>query len=949
MDMKTVSYLIPVLSVKFDGRVTVPDSGSLCRCPFEYHETEGDAPVKVSIVEDVPSGAGNSLRASIWLAVTTAALALNRDLAGVRINVEITGCVDGPSAGGMLCLAVMSALEGKSFPDDFAMTGTIMVDGTVGAVGGVAEKIRAASKAGIKRICIPAAVRLDEDYTDLLDLGRELKVEVRQVSTIKEAYQVLHQLPARQTVRLNPVEICRLSPLMEDALKDRFALFAEELPRDEALWNETIRKSVGEFCSGLFGAAVQDMKDGLNQLAVPNLGEAPDVERYPALEHELQRGGEIDHASRKRYVDALVQFHHDLKNAEAAQGNDPLGDDGLASNVLPARSTVVNPSDGWFDDYVASPGAAQFVSCADNDLSSVYTFKLMCDDITREIDGVGDWGCLSAEALNEIRNRLMAKQGLLAFISSYAHGFESRERSNDFLRCLYGMMPYVRPNENVRRVENLFYRTMMALDSTVNDMGLQEEHFFVRSYRILKLLAEDAHQSNDALRAVFSETNALSWACTILICSDPALADNSAFFNSAVTTARENALANIAECQKGGIPCVMPVIDFQSAESKRDVWTSDDDAEFHKCEVFDDYLSASISARALLLCFGGQKIELNEKGYCIRREIWNPKESSLTVRYFGTDGEPVLRDGFSGYRRVYRGAEVESTSWLNLSGLAVRFQSADEFSVAEYDETNRIKRKTYCNASWTPTTRADGIQFEAYGYDEAGNRTSMEFFGRSGALAVDKDGVARVVSRFDARGNVTSWRFFDENGRLTAHRRGNAGFDVAYDRHGNLLRFTNVDCSGMPVVTEDGYAVEERKYNAQGNEIERSWHDAQGKLICVGGYAKTRSEYDDRGDLTELNFLGADEQLVRNADNVAIIRWTLNQLGEPLACSYYGPDGKPTRHRDGSASWKEILDSLGRVIGRKYYDVNGDEIDMSKGARNDEDSWLGKLCHFFGA
>ena len=152
MDMKTVSYLIPVLSVKFDGRVTVPDSGSLCRCPFEYHETEGDAPVKVSIVEDVPSGAGNSLRASIWLAVTTAALALNRDLAGVRINVEITGCVDGPSAGGMLCLAVMSALEGKSFPDDFAMTGTIMVDGTVGAVGGVAEKIRAASKAGIKRI-----------------------------------------------------------------------------------------------------------------------------------------------------------------------------------------------------------------------------------------------------------------------------------------------------------------------------------------------------------------------------------------------------------------------------------------------------------------------------------------------------------------------------------------------------------------------------------------------------------------------------------------------------------------------------------------------------------------------------------------------------------------------------------------------------------------------------
>lgn len=949
MGMKTVSYSIPVLSVKSDGRKTIPGSGSLSRCPFEFHETGGDAPVKVSIVEDVPSGAGNSLRASIWLAVTTAALALNRDLAGVRIDVETTGYVDGPSAGGMLCLAVMSALEGKSFPDDFAMTGTVMVDGTVGAVGGVAEKIRAACKSGVKRICIPAAVRLDEDYTDLLDLGKELKVEVHQVSTIQDAYRVLHQLPVRQTLRLNPVEICRLSPLMEGALKDQFVSFVEELPRDETLWNSLIQKSVGEFCSGLFGAAVQDMKDGLNQLAVPNLGETPDVERYPALEHELPRDGEIDQTLRKRYVEALGLFRQDLKNVEAALENDSREEVRLTSEILPGRPINERSSDDWFDDCVESPGAAQFVSCADNEISSVYTFKLMCDDITREIEGVGDWNSLSAEALNEIRGRLMAKQGLLAFNMVYAPDSEVRERSNLFQRCLHGMMPYIRPNANVRRVENLFYRTMMAMDSTFNDMGLQEDHFIVRSYRILKMLADEAHQSNDALHAVFSETNALSWACAVLMCTDPTIADNSAFFSFAVTSARENALVNIAECQKRGIPCVMPVIDFQSAESKRDDWMSDDEAEFHKYEVFDDYLGASISARALILCFGGQKIELNEKGYCSRRAVWSPKESSLTVRYYGTDGEPVLRDGFSGYKRVYKGAEVESTSWLNLAGVAVRLRATNEFSTAEYDDANRIKRKTYCNASWVPTTRADGVQFEAYEYDEVGNMASIEYLGGSGSLTKNEEGVAKVVSRFDAQGNVTSRRFYNEKGGLAVHRDGNVGFDVVYDAHGRQVRFTYVDCSGKPVVTENGYAVEKRKYNARGDEIERAWYDSQGGLVCVGGFAKVQSEYDDKGNVTELRFLGADEQLVRNADNVAIVRWTLNQVGEPIACSYYGPDGKPTRHRDGSASWKEILDSLGRVVGRKYYDVNGNEIDMSKSSANNESSWFGKLCHFFGA
>ena len=166
----TVSYSIPVLTVKSDGRGVVSGSGRLQKCPFSFFETTNATPVRVSIMEDVPSGAGNSMRASVWLAVTTAALALNCDLSGETINFETSGYVDGPSAGGMLCLAVMSAIEGRSFPDDFAMTGTIMADGTIGAVGGVAEKIRAASLAGVKRMCIPSSVRMDveDGYTDLL-------------------------------------------------------------------------------------------------------------------------------------------------------------------------------------------------------------------------------------------------------------------------------------------------------------------------------------------------------------------------------------------------------------------------------------------------------------------------------------------------------------------------------------------------------------------------------------------------------------------------------------------------------------------------------------------------------------------------------------------------------------------------------------------------------------
>ena len=75
---ETVSFSVPVLTVKSDGRAVVAGSGELQKCPFAFLETTNATPVRVSIVEDVPSGAGNSLRASVWLAVTTASLTMNR-------------------------------------------------------------------------------------------------------------------------------------------------------------------------------------------------------------------------------------------------------------------------------------------------------------------------------------------------------------------------------------------------------------------------------------------------------------------------------------------------------------------------------------------------------------------------------------------------------------------------------------------------------------------------------------------------------------------------------------------------------------------------------------------------------------------------------------------------------------------------------------------------------
>lgn len=63
--------------------------------------------------------------------------------------------VDGPSAGAATTLLVVSMLRDQRVPDNVALTGTVSADGSVGTVGGVFEKAKAAHDVGIKLFLIP--------------------------------------------------------------------------------------------------------------------------------------------------------------------------------------------------------------------------------------------------------------------------------------------------------------------------------------------------------------------------------------------------------------------------------------------------------------------------------------------------------------------------------------------------------------------------------------------------------------------------------------------------------------------------------------------------------------------------------------------------------------------------------------------------------------------------
>lgn len=103
-------------------------------------------------------------------------------------NVDIkTGNVGGPSAGLMMALNVYNLLTQEDITNSkvFAGTGTIEIDGSVGPVGGVKQKVIAAKKAGAEVILVPVA-----NYDDAKSYQDD-KTKIIPVESFEEALEVI--------------------------------------------------------------------------------------------------------------------------------------------------------------------------------------------------------------------------------------------------------------------------------------------------------------------------------------------------------------------------------------------------------------------------------------------------------------------------------------------------------------------------------------------------------------------------------------------------------------------------------------------------------------------------------------------------------------------------------------------------------------------------------------
>ncbi|MGH6764847.1 MAG: S16 family serine protease, partial [Bradyrhizobium sp.] len=118
---------------------------------------------------------------------------------------------DGPSAGVAMATAITSVMTGIPVRHDVAMTGEITLRGRVLPIGGLKEKLLAASRGGIKTVLIP-----EDNAKDLTEISDAIKggMDIIPVARLDE---VIARALVRPPVPIVWEEDTKLPPVKPDA------------------------------------------------------------------------------------------------------------------------------------------------------------------------------------------------------------------------------------------------------------------------------------------------------------------------------------------------------------------------------------------------------------------------------------------------------------------------------------------------------------------------------------------------------------------------------------------------------------------------------------------------------------------------------------------------------------------------------------------------------------
>ena len=268
-----------------------------------------DSPLAVDLRGLQAEGAGPMWTAATSVAAVQAVLESGIDPRIGQLQYSLNEEIDGPSAGALMTVGSLAAIAGVAISDSITMTGTVLPDGSVGAVAGIPAKIRAAAEAGFTQVLIPIGSEVSVDPStklavDTIDQGKSLGVTVTPVRSIPEAYSILTGKALEKSVAApRPID---------SGILQLLSTRSEGLILSAQAVQDSLQPELGSESSG----SESDTTTPATAAEPPALAESPSAAESPALAESPSVAELIDAAET-----ALAQKDPVLAFAAAAEAS----------------------------------------------------------------------------------------------------------------------------------------------------------------------------------------------------------------------------------------------------------------------------------------------------------------------------------------------------------------------------------------------------------------------------------------------------------------------------------------------------------------------------------------------------------------------------------------------------------------------------------------------------
>ncbi len=222
--MKMIYKILPVIIVLLvsAGNIHALEDGVTVPLVADRITADGDEGILLGATVIVQNGTGHvfvdtspytqvDLQGSARLAAMVASdvLGIDEKAYDFYYIIDISSpIIGGPSAGGALTVATIADMKNWSLKPGVVMTGMINPDGSIGPVGGIPFKLEAAAAKNTTLFLIPEGQgnvtinkpvtrtrgafiisEMKEETVDVVELGKKLNVEVKEVSTIQDVVE----------------------------------------------------------------------------------------------------------------------------------------------------------------------------------------------------------------------------------------------------------------------------------------------------------------------------------------------------------------------------------------------------------------------------------------------------------------------------------------------------------------------------------------------------------------------------------------------------------------------------------------------------------------------------------------------------------------------------------------------------------------------------------------